>query len=229
MCICYTFHKGIGSDKMKKCKIPEATINRLSIYSRFLELEELNGVVTVSSNEIAKKIGITPAQVRRDLAYFGEFGTRGVGYNVKDLKENIMRILGLHKRWNIALIGAGNLGRALINYKGFSERGFDIVAVFDNNPNKIGKIIRDKKILDIKRDLEKTVKEFNINLAIVAVTAISAQEVVDDLVKAGIKGIINFAPISISVPSDVIIRRVDLASQLEVLTFNIQNKNLYSK
>ena len=142
----------------EKCKIPEATINRLSIYSRFLELEELNGVVTVSSNEIAKKIGITPAQVRRDLAYFGEFGTRGVGYNVKDLKENIMRILGLHKRWNIALIGAGNLGRALINYKGFSERGFDIVAVFDNNPNKIGKIIRDKKILDIKRDLEKLLK-----------------------------------------------------------------------
>ena len=212
---------------MKKCKIPEATINRLSIYSRLLELEELNGVVTISSNEIAEN-WITSAQVR-DLAYFGEFGTRGVGYNVKNLKENIMRILGLHKRWNIALIGAGNLGRALINYKGFSERGFDIVAVFDNNPNKIGKIIRDKKILDIKRDLEKTVKEFNINLAIVAVTAINAQEVVDDLVKAGIKGIINFAPISISVPSDVIIRRVDLASQLEVLTFNIQNKNLYSK
>ncbi len=209
---------------MKKCKIPEATVNRLSIYCRFLELEELNGVVTISSTEMANKIGITPAQVRRDLAYFGEFGTRGVGYNVKNLKENIINILGLNNRWNVALIGAGNLGRALINYRGFEERGFDIVAVFDNNPNKIGKMIGDKKILDFSMDLAKSVEELRMNLAIVAVTAVNAQKVVDELVKAGIKGIINFAPISISVPSDVIIRRVDLAAQLEVLTFNIKNK-----
>jgi len=209
---------------MKKQKIPEATINRLSIYSRFLELEELNGVTIISSTEMANKIGITPAQVRRDLAYFGEFGTRGVGYNVKDLKENIIKILGLNRRWKVALIGAGNLASALTNYKGFYERGFDIVAIFDNDPNKIGKMISDRTILDFEKDLGNTIDELDIELAIVAVTASNAQEVVDSLVEAGITGIVNFAPTSISAPKDVIIRRVDLASQLEVLTFNIENR-----
>ncbi|HHY14181.1 MAG TPA: redox-sensing transcriptional repressor Rex, partial [Thermoanaerobacterales bacterium] len=178
----------------------------------------------ISSTEMANKIGITPAQVRRDLAYFGEFGTRGVGYNVKDLKENIIKILGLNRRWKVALIGAGNLASALTNYKGFYERGFDIVAIFDNDPNKIGKMISDRTILDFEKDLGNTIDELDIELAIVAVTASNAQEVVDSLVEAGITGIVNFAPTSISAPKDVIIRRVDLASQLEVLTFNIENR-----
>lgn len=215
---------------MKKYKIPEATINRLTVYSRCLEQEEIKGIETVSSAEIARKIGVTPAQVRKDLAYFGEFGTRGVGYNVKDLKKHIMKILGLNSKWNVAIIGAGNLGSALFHYKGFLERGFYVAAIFDNNPEKIGKKMGDKVILDFRQDINNIIKELRISLAIVAVPADSAQEVVDKLVNAGIKGIVNFAPRSLSVPSDVILRRVDLAAQLEILTFNLQSKGqIYGK
>lgn len=208
---------------MKGFKIPEATVTRLSVYSRCLDLFEEKGEETVSSSDIAKQLGVTPAQVRKDLAYFGEFGTRGIGYNVNGLQKQILKILGLNKEWNVAIIGAGNLGSALFFYKGFKERGFKIAGIFDNDSRKIGRKIGDKTIIDTKY-FAKYVIELKINLGIVAVPAVYAQETVDMVVKAGIKGIINFAPVSINIPDDVMLRRVDLAAQLELITFNINKE-----
>ncbi|GAQ25855.1 MULTISPECIES: redox-sensing transcriptional repressor Rex [Tepidanaerobacter] len=206
---------------IKKAKIPDATIGRLSLYSRYLIEAYEKGVTTVSSQSIADATGVTPAQVRKDLAYFGEFGTRGVGYNSKELYMHIMKILGLDKRWPVAIIGAGNLGRALSQYKGFHERGFDISCIFDNDPKKIGKKLSNINIyhLDV---LEEKVKEFKIELGIIAVPAQAAQEVADKLVKAGIRGIMNFAPINITVPDNIVLRRVDLSAQLEYLTYYLE-------
>jgi len=205
----------------KKFKIPDATIGRLSLYSRYLSEADEKGITTVSSQNIAQATGVTPAQVRKDLAYFGEFGTRGVGYNSRELYNYIMKILGLDKRWSIAIIGAGNLGRALSQYKGFQQRGFDVKCIFDNDPKKIGKKLANIDIYSIN-SLEEKIKELNINLGIIAVPASAAQGVADKLVSAGIKGIINFAPINISVEDNIILRRVDLAAQLEYLTYYLE-------
>jgi redox-sensing transcriptional repressor len=208
---------------MKSFKVPEATVSRLSIYSRYLEQMEQNNVLTVSSTDIAKSVGVTPAQVRKDLAYFGEFGTRGVGYSVKDLLGHIMKILGLNKDWNVVIIGAGNLGRALSAYKGFGERGFKIVAMFDNDPKKVQSCVVSIDVIHIDKLPDKT-QELGVDLCIIAVPAQAAQESVDIAVKSGIKGIINFAPTTLNVPKGVLLRRVDLAAQLEVLTFNLREK-----
>lgn len=202
----------------KKAKIPDATIGRLSLYSRYLAEADEKGITTVSSQHIANATGVTPAQVRKDLAYFGEFGTRGVGYNSKELYTYIMKILGLEKRWSVAIIGAGNLGRALFRYKGFNERGFDIKGVFDIDPEKVGKKVYSVDILPME-SLEEKVKKYNIEIGLIAVPATSAQEVADRLIEVGIKGIINFAPVNINVGEDIIVRKVDLAAQLEYLTY----------
>lgn len=205
----------------KKFKIPDATIGRLSLYSRYLIEADEKGITTVSSQHIAKATGVTPAQVRKDLAYFGEFGTRGVGYNSRELYSYIMKILGLDKQWSVAIIGAGNLGRALSQYKGFYQRGFDITCIFDNDPNKVGKKLSDINIYSLD-SLDEKVKEFKINLGMIAVPASAAQEVADKLVKAGVRGIINFAPVNITVKENIILRRVDLAAQLEYLTYYLE-------
>jgi len=206
----------------KKVKIPDATIGRLSLYSRYLMEADEKGISTVSSQHIAKATGVTPAQVRKDLAYFGEFGTRGVGYNSKELYTYIMKILGLGKRWTVAIIGAGNLGRALSQYKGFSERGFDIACIFDSDPKKVGSKLFNVDILAMET-LEEKIKELNIELGLIAVPAASAQEVADRLINAGVKGIINFAPTNINVDDSIILRRVDLAAQLEYLTYYLED------
>lgn len=205
---------------MKSAKIPEATIIRLSVYSRYLHQLEKNGVITVSSGEIARGVSGSSAQVRKDLAYFGEFGTRGVGYNVQNLNRQIIKILGLSNRWNVVIVGAGNLGSALGQYKGFQERGFNILAVFDNDINKVGLTIGGVPIYPISL-LNSYIKEKDIEIGIVAVPAAYAQEVVDTLVCSGIKGILNFAPRAVSVPDDVEVRNVDLAVNLELLTYNM--------
>lgn len=207
-----------------KCKIPDATIKRLSMYSRFLNSADSKGVITVSSQQIADSTGVTSAQVRKDLAYFGEFGTRGVGYNTKELYTYTMKILGLDRRWPVAIVGAGNLGRALLHYKGFYRRGFDIKYIFDNDPEKIGREIegRDLKISSMD-DLEEKLKECDIKLGIIAVPAKSAQQVADRLIKAGVKGIINFAPINLNLDKEIILRSVDLAAHLEYLTFHLED------
>lgn len=205
---------------MKSLKIPEATIIRLSVYSRYLHQLDKNGVTTVSSGQIAEGVNGSSAQVRKDLAYFGEFGTRGVGYNVLDLNQQIIKILGLTNRWNVVIIGAGNLGSALSQYKGFQERAFNVMAVFDNDITKIGLRIGGVPIYPISQ-LHEFVQKENVQIGIVAVPATFAQEVVDVLVSAGIKGVLNFAPRVISVPDEIELRNVDLAVNLEILTYNM--------
>lgn len=205
---------------MKIQKIPEASIMRLSVYSRHLARLDQIGIVTTSSGEIAEGVGVSSAQVRKDLAYFGEFGTRGVGYNVKDLHHHILKILGLNNEWPVILIGAGNLGTALCLYRGFNERGFRIVGVFDSDINKQGQKVGDLAILPMEK-LEQVIEEYEVKMGIVAVPSNFGQEIVNLMVKYGIKAILNFAPRAISVPDDVELRNVDLAVNLEVLTFKL--------
>ena len=211
---------------MKTLKISEATIIRLSVYSRYLTQLDKKGIVNISSGEIAEGVGGSPAQVRKDLAYFGEFGTRGVGYNVRDLNQHIIRILGLNKGWKVVIVGAGNLGSALTQYKGFRERGFEVVAVFDNDVNKIGLTLNGVPIFPITK-LREVVKEQEARIGIIAVPSKYAQDVADHLVESGVKAILNFAPSVISVPENVELRNVDLAVNLEILTFNLALKKNY--
>ena len=205
---------------MKTLKIPEATIIRLSVYSRFLTEVDRKGIITISSRDIAEGVGVSPAQVRKDLAYFGEFGTRGVGYNVSDLRQHILRILGLSVDWSVCLVGAGNLGLALSSYQGFRERGFIITSIFDSDPQKVGTKINDVEVLPIEQ-LEEVVKQNRTQIGIVAVPVAAAQEVADRLVKAGVQAILNFAPGVLNVPPEIELRNVDLVVNLEVLTFNV--------
>ncbi|MDP4127312.1 MAG: redox-sensing transcriptional repressor Rex [Bacillota bacterium] len=205
---------------MKTLKIPEATIIRLSVYSRHLTDVDRKGIITTSSGDIADGVGVSPAQVRKDLAYFGEFGTRGVGYNVKDLRQHILRILGLSADWNVTLVGAGNLGLALCSYKGFRERGFIITSIFDSDPSKVGTMIGNVKVLPIEQ-LEEVAQQSQTQIGIIAVPAAGAQEIADKLIKAGVQAILNFAPVVLNVPPQIELRNVDLAVNLEVLTFNV--------
>lgn len=206
---------------MKTLKIPEATIIRLSVYSRYLTQLDKKGITNISSGEIAEGVGGSPAQVRKDLAYFGEFGTRGVGYNVKDLNQHIVKILGLNKDWQVIIVGAGNLGSALTQYKGFLERGFEVIAVFDNDINKVGLTLNGIPIYPVSK-LKEIVTEKKIDIGIIAVPSRYAQDIADSLVESGIRAILNFAPIVISVPEEVELRNVDLAVNLEILTFNME-------
>ncbi len=208
---------------MKELKIPEATVSRLSVYSRFLTEVEKQDIISISSGEIAEGVGGTPAQVRKDLAYFGEFGTRGVGYNVKQLNQEIMNILGLTKRWNVILIGAGNLGSALSQYRGFRERGFRIIGVFDNDLNKVGLKLNGLPIYAVNQMAEFIGKN-DVTIGIIAVPAEYAQDIADILVETDIKGILNFAPVVLTIPEEVEVRNVDLTVNLEVLTYNIEKR-----
>ncbi len=205
---------------MKTLKVPEATIIRLSVYSRYLTEVDRKGIITISSGEIAEGVGVSPAQVRKDLAYFGEFGTRGVGYNVKDLRQHLLKILGLSADWSVALVGLGNIGLALSNFKGFVERGFIISSIFDADPNKIGTMIGHVEVQAVEK-LEEVVRQNSTQIGIVAVPAAEAQEIVDQLVKANVKAILNFSPVVLNVPPEIELRNVDLAVNLEVLTFNV--------
>jgi len=199
-------------------KIPEMTIRRLSIYTRcLLQLEE-DGVKTVSSQELADRFNLNSAQVRKDLAYFGEFGVRGIGYYVSGLKAELQRILGLDREWPVALIGFGNLGSALFHYRGFTRQGFRIAAIFDEDPSKVVHEVEATPIF-ASRDLAREVEARGIQIAIVAVPMEAAQAVADQLVAAGIKAILNFAPARIKVPRDVRLKNVDLSIELETLSF----------
>ncbi len=209
---------------MKTLKIPEATIMRLSVYSRYLTELDRKGVITISSNDIAEGVGVSSAQVRKDLAYFGEFGTRGVGYNVKDLHKHIMKILGLSVDWNIALVGIGNLGLALATYKGFRERGFLINSIFDVDPQKIGTVVNGVEVMPVER-LKEVAKKNQAHIGVIAVPSAEAQEIADQLVEAGVSAILNFAPGVLNVPPEIELRNVDLAVNLEVLTFNVSTQH----
>lgn len=205
---------------MKVYKIPEATVMRLSIYSRYLHQLLDEAVETVSSGEIARGVGVSSAQVRKDLAYFGEFGTRGVGYKVEELFGHLMKILGLDQRWNVVIIGAGKLGSALALYKGFVDRGFNICAIIDTDESRIGTSLADVTIEPLEL-LKQRVEENDIKVGIVTVPASFAQDVTDRLIDAGVKAILNFSPQVLKVPSGIILRNVDLSVNLEVLSFNL--------
>jgi redox-sensing transcriptional repressor len=199
-------------------KIPEMTIRRLSVYTRCLQQLEEDGVKTVSSQELAERFNLNSAQVRKDLAYFGEFGVRGIGYYVAGLKAELQKILGLDREWSVALVGFGNLGSALFHYKGFARQGFRIAAIFDTDPAKIGRDVGGAPVLS-SDDLAREVKARGIQIAIVAVPPESAQTVTDQLAEAGIKAILNFAPSRLRAPRDTRLKHVDLSIELETLSF----------
>jgi redox-sensing transcriptional repressor len=199
-------------------KIPEMTVRRLSVYTRCLQQLEEDGVKTVSSQELAERFNLNSAQVRKDLAYFGEFGVRGIGYYVAGLKAELQKILGLDREWAVALIGFGNLGSALFHYKGFSRQGFRIAAIFDDDPAKIGRDVGGAPVLS-STDLAREVKARGIQIAIVAVPPEAAQTVTDQLADAGIKAILNFAPSRLRAPRDTRLKHVDLSIELETLSF----------
>ena len=199
-------------------KIPEMTIRRLSVYTRcLLQLEE-DGVKTISSQDLAERFSLNSAQVRKDLAYFGEFGVRGIGYYVSGLKAELQRILGLDREWPVALVGFGNLGSALFHYKGFARQGFRIAIVVDDDPEKVGRQVDGVPIV-ASRELGRELKARGVQIAILAVPPEAAQPVTDQLVAAGIKSILNFAPARLRVPRDVRLKHVDLSIELETLSF----------
>jgi redox-sensing transcriptional repressor len=205
-------------------KIPEMTIRRLSVYTRcLLQLEE-DGVKTISSEELAERFNLNSAQVRKDLAYFGEFGVRGTGYYVSGLKAELQKILGLDREWQVALVGFGNLGSALFNYRGFTRQGFRISAIFDDDPQKAGRTVEGVPILPL-RELAPEAKGRSLQIGIVAVPAESAQTVADRLVAAGVKAILNFAPARLKIPKDVRLQNVDLSIELETLSFYLAQVN----
>jgi redox-sensing transcriptional repressor len=202
--------------------VPKAVVSRLSLYLRELQHLVRDGQETTSSTQLGSLLGFTDAQVRKDLAYFGQFGYPGIGYRCSELIDAIKAILGTDRCWPVALVGLGNLGRALLGYKGFENQGFRIVAAFDVDPNKVGTSIDEVPIyhLDQLADIIATKK---IKLAIVAVPASAAHDAADRLVAAGIDGILNFAPVTIPPRPPVSIVGVDLAIELEQLTFNVMN------
>lgn len=208
----------------RESKIPEATVQRLSIYLRYVTQLHRDGVKVVSSYALSKGCGFKAAQVRKDFAYFGELGVRGVGYYVKDLYVDLKKILGLVDTWEVALVGAGHLGSALMAYRGFQEYGFVITAVFDKDPEALEENLRSQfTILPIER-MGETVREKNIKIAIVAVPGGAAAEVVDALTDAGVQAILNFAPVKLESRPEVKIRNVDLAVDLGVLSFFVTGK-----
>ncbi|MDF1545753.1 MAG: redox-sensing transcriptional repressor Rex [bacterium] len=212
----------------RKKRISESTIHRLSLYFRALSLLEKEDYETVSSKELAKREKLTPAQVRKDLSFFGSFGTRGLGYPVQELKKRISAILGIDRTWRVALIGIGNIGSALVSYKEFMKQGFNIVKLFDNDQRKIGSNHKGIVVSDIN-NLAEEIREANIQVVIIAVPATVAQYVVDDIVAAGVKAILNFAPLNLRVPDDVYIRNENMSMELEYLSFAMVNNHTPKK
>ena len=206
-----------------KKRIGQTVVPRLSTYNRVLDKLDRGGVEIISSEDLGERTGYSAAQIRKDLSFFGEFGQVGKGYYVKELKDAVSQILGLDRTWNVALVGAGNLGSALLAYPGFRERGFKIVAVFDNDLRKIGKKWEDVILHDISEIAEK-VKEKEIQIGIIAVPAEAAQRVANMLISSGIRAILNFAPVRIVVPEDVELRSAELSSELECLSYFLTNE-----
>jgi redox-sensing transcriptional repressor len=203
--------------------IPEATVGRLPIYLRALVEMAENGSSTISSNDLAGAAGVNSAKVRKDLSYLGSYGTRGVGYDVAYLIHQVRRELGLTQHWPVVIAGAGNLGHALSNYKGFSERGFRIAALVDNAQDKVGDRIGEMAIEHIDQ-LPEIVRREDVAIGVISTPAGAAQEVADRMVAAGIRSILNFAPAVISVPEHVSVRKVDLSIELQILAYYEQRK-----
>jgi redox-sensing transcriptional repressor len=203
--------------------VSELTTGRLSVYLRCLTFLESLGQKTVSSHELAERFHLNSAQIRKDLACLGEFGTRGVGYDVGTLKAELVRELGIDRTRNAVIIGAGNLGMALADYRGFNSNGFHIVALLDNDPEKIGRTSRSGiTVIDASR-IEKVVRENSVEIGIICVTPDAAQPVYDALVQAGVVAVLNFAPVQLRLTDGVKVKSVDLRINLESLSFHLKN------
>lgn len=204
---------------------PKAVVGRVSLYLRQLEVFQRQGQATVSSNQLGAALGLNDAQVRKDLAFFGQFGCPGIGYRIDELTPVLRRILGIDRTWRLALIGLGNLGRALLQYRGFRDQGFRFVALLDNDPRKTGKVYDGLPVQSID-DLASAVVTLDIRMALISVPAEAAQAVADRVVACGIQGILNFAPVALNLPPQVQIVDVDLSIHLEHLAYKVQNAHL---
>jgi len=204
-------------------KISDSTVRRLALYLRFLEQSAAQGLTTISSADLAQRGGTTPAQVRKDLSFFGSFGKRGLGYSVPELAGRIRDILGLKRKHRVVLVGAGKMGGALLHYQGFRQHGFDVAAIYDRDPKKVGSRWNGLVVRDI-RHMEVDLKKEPVEIAILVTPAEAAQEVADRLVRAGVKAILNFAPVQLHVPQDVAVKTVNMALELETLSFALAHR-----
>ena len=208
----------------KSRKIPKATITRISLYCRQLELLEFDGYRMVSSEKLAWLCQVNPAQVRKDLGYFGEFGVRGVGYDVIELMREIKKILAVNRDWNMGIAGVGNLGTALLHYQNFRDRGFKFVAAFDSDPEKIGRAVSSGiKVKDIK-ELKRTVAELCLEIGVIATPPSVAQEIAELFLDAKVNAILNFSPTQIHVPECCLVENIDFTIKLDVLTYKLKNE-----
>lgn len=208
---------------MSERLIPEATVGRLPVYLRaLLEIAEAD-VTTVSSDALAEATGVNSAKVRKDLSHLGSYGTRGIGYDVAYLIHQIRRELGLTQHWPIVIAGVGNLGHALANYRGFAQRGFRTAALVDADPAKIGEVVGGLRVRPVE-DLAAIAREHDALIGVISTPASAAQQVADAMVDAGIRSILNFAPAALAVPEGVSVRKVDLAVELQILTYYEQRK-----
>jgi len=216
-----------GRDQPRRDSIPAPAVRRLCLYLRELENRLSRNRLTISSKELGQTLGYTDAQVRKDLAYFGHFGQPGIGYPVEELIARIRAILGTDRIWNVVLVGAGNIGQALATYRGFLKKGFRIVAVFDDNPAKIGQRIGEPPGIEIlpMKSLPAVVASEQVQMGIMAVPADVAQQVAEAMVAAGVVGILNFAPTSLAVPEGIPVLPVELSVHLEHLAFQIRARN----
>ena len=205
-------------------RIADSTVRRLSIYLRFLEEFEGRGLATVSSDELSRRGGTTSAQVRKDLSLFGSCGKRGLGSSVPELATALRAILGLGKEWRVVIIGAGKIGAALAQYRGFRQRGFVIVATYDTNPDKIGHLLEGIEIRDMQH-FEADVEKERPEIAVLAIPTDDAQQVLDRVNRAGIKAVLNFAPVQLHATGDMTVKTVNMAMELEGLTFALTNKD----
>ncbi|HWO89704.1 MAG TPA: redox-sensing transcriptional repressor Rex [Gemmatimonadales bacterium] len=203
--------------------VAPSTVRRLSHYLQHLELAERQGQATVSSRALAKWGGATPAQVRKDLSFFGSFGKRGIGYPVQELAGKIKAILGLGREYRVVLIGAGRIGAALANYPGFDARGFTITAIYDVDPAKIGRRLDAYEIRDVAQ-LESDLARQPVDIAVIGTPAAAAQGIADRVVRCGVRAILNFAPVTLAVPNEVAVSNVNMAMELEALSFALNHK-----
>jgi redox-sensing transcriptional repressor len=205
-------------------RIADSTVRRLSIYLRYLEDAEGRGVQTISSDELARRGGTTSAQVRKDLSFFGSFGKRGLGYAVPELAARLRQILGLERHWRVIIVGAGKIGAALAGYRGFQQRGFQVIGAYDTNPEKVGRQL-DGVTINEMAQLERDIARDRPHIAILAIPGDEAQRVVDRLVRAGVRAILNFAPVQLQVPGEVALKTVNMAMELEGLSFALTQRD----
>jgi redox-sensing transcriptional repressor len=212
-----------GKRNMKTLKISEAVVRRLPVYLRYLNELSKKNVNTVSSQDLGQKLDLNPAQIRKDLAYFGEFGKKGIGYDVDYLIEKIRQILKLDKVIPVALVGAGNLGRALCNYNAYLKDNMKIVVVFDSHDSKIGESINNLKVKPMK-ELKDAIKDLHVRIGIITVPAFEAQNVANQFVEGGVEAILNFAPIIIKVPNEIRVHHADFTTELQSLAYYLEEE-----